>query len=148
MKTFTILGASHYCSSFKPRTGDAEQSLEDFSRSRLNGSQSITRGYRISFEDYRACALREAERSLFLATSHYRRALDLMMPDAVHWAHVTLYYGSWFAAHGLLAMLGCSVSEQQSGSRQSDRLLGTKNYMYNRLEIAQVSIMSPKLDLT
>ena len=108
MKTFTILGASHYCSSFKPRTGYAEQSLEDFSRSRLNGSQSITEGTDL-FEDYRACALREAERSLFLATSHYRRALDLMMPDAVHWAHVTLYYGSWFAAHGLLAMLGCSV---------------------------------------
>ena len=32
-----------------------------------------------------------------------------MMPSAIHWAHVTLYYGAWFAAHGLLGMLGCSV---------------------------------------
>ena len=108
MRTFTIAGARHYCSSFVPRPGDAEQSLVDFSQSRLNGRISITEGTEL-FEDYRSCALREAERSLFLAASHYRRSLDLMVPDAVNWAHVTLYYGSWFAAHGLLAMLGCSI---------------------------------------
>ena len=108
LNTFSIPGATHYCSSFKPRAGDAQQSLEEFNVSRLQGRQSIREGTEI-FEDFRTCALREAERYLFLATSHYRRALDLMMPGAAHWAHVTLYYGSWFAAHGLMAMLGCSV---------------------------------------
>ena len=108
MNPFSIEGARYYCSSFTRRTGDAEQSLEDFSHSQLGGLRSITEGTDL-FEDYRSCALREAERSLFLAASHYRRALHLMMPDAAHWAHVTLYYGTFFAAHGLLAMLGCSV---------------------------------------
>ena len=29
-----------------------------------------------------------------------------------HWAHVTLYYGAWFAAHSLLGMFGCQILRQ------------------------------------
>ena len=108
MRAFTIQGATYYCSSFGAVSGDAERSLGEFSRARLKGVRSITEGSAI-FEDFRACALRESERYLFLAASHYRRALDLMIPGSVHWAYVTLYYGTWFAAHGILGMLGCSV---------------------------------------
>ena len=44
-----------------------------------------------------------------MGASHYRRALDLMLPSACHWAHVTLYYGAFFAARALLGMFGCGV---------------------------------------
>ena len=44
-----------------------------------------------------------------MAASHYRRALDLMVPSSSAWAHVTLYYGAFFAARALLGMFGCGV---------------------------------------
>lgn len=108
MRTFSIAGASHYCVSFEPRSGVAEQSLEDFKQSRLRERRLIAEGTEL-FNEYRACALRDAERSLFLSASHYRRGLDLMIPSSSHWAQVTLYYGAWFAARALLGMFGCEV---------------------------------------
>lgn len=108
MRTFSISGARHYCSSFKPETGIAEQTPEEFWQLKLNRVRSIQEGTGL-FDEYRACALRDAERSLFLAASHYRRALDLMIPTSCHWAHVTLYYGAFFAARALLGMFGCNV---------------------------------------
>jgi hypothetical protein len=50
--------------------------------------------------------LRDAERSLFLAVSMYRKALGLMTPAAASWAHVTLYYSAFFASKGLLGIFG------------------------------------------
>ena len=108
MKTFSITGASHYCLSFEPKTGDAEKSVQEFRDLRLGNRSSITEGTAL-FDEYRACALRDTERSLFLAGSHYRRALGLMIPSASHWALVTLYYGAWFAARALLGLFGCVV---------------------------------------
>ena len=103
-----MAGASHYCGSFEPRSEVAEQSLNKFGQTRLGRPRSITEGTEL-FEEYRACALRDTERALFLSTSHYRRGLDLMIPSSSHWAHVTLYYGAWFAAQALLGMFGCGV---------------------------------------
>ena len=108
MRTFSIRGATHYCGAFRPEPGFAEQSPEDFRQARLQRRRSISEGTGL-FNEYRACALRDAERSLFLAASHYRRALDLMIPSSSHWAQVTLYYGAFFAARALLAMFGCGV---------------------------------------
>ena len=108
MRTFSIVGANYYCDAFVPRSGVAEKSPEEFRRERLERIGSIAEGTEL-FDDYRACALRDTERSLFLSASHYRRALDLMIPSASHWAQVTLYYGAWFAARALLGMFGCGV---------------------------------------
>ena len=108
MRTFSLRGASHYCGSFQPKSGIAEQSPDEFSQAHLGRSMSITEGTSL-FDEYRACALRDTERSLFLAASHYRRALDLMIPSSSHWAQVTLYYGAFFAARALLGMFGCAV---------------------------------------
>ena len=103
-----MIGATHYCGSFAPRAGDSERSLEDFVTSRLHRLSSISEGSEL-FAEYKACALRDVERSLFFSASHYRRALDLMIPSSAHWAQVTLYYGSLFAARALLGMFGCGV---------------------------------------
>ena len=108
LRTFSKAGASHYCGSFEPRLGVAEQSLDEFRRVQLHNCRSIGEGTEL-FSRYRSCALRDVERSLFLSASHYRRALDLMIPSSSHWAHVTLYYGAWFAARALLGLFGCAV---------------------------------------
>ena len=108
MKTLSLLGAHHFCKSFSPISGMAERSLQSFWDSMLQQHTTLTEGTSL-FEDYRACSLRDTERSLLLSASHYRRALDLMIPSSSHWAHVTLYYGAWFAARALLGMFGCVV---------------------------------------
>ena len=108
MRTFSVRGASYYCGSFQPKSGIAQRSPEDFRQVRLQRSGSIREGTDL-FDEYRTCALRDVERSLFLAASHYRRALDLMVPSSSAWAHVTLYYGAFFAARALLGMFGCGV---------------------------------------
>ncbi len=80
------------------------------------------------FDQYRSCSLREAERNLFLSASNYRRCLDSLMPSASHWAHVTMYYASWYAAHAILAMFGVSVFQHhvvdvRTGSPGSQELI-------------------------
>ena len=108
MKTFNILGAEYFCTNFQAMANVASDSLEDFNRKIPNNVTWINEGS-ARFEEYRSCALRDVERCLFLAGSHYRRALDLMIPSSSHWAQVTLYYGSWFAAQAILGMFGCRV---------------------------------------
>ena len=111
MKPFSVNGARHYCGSFQPITGAAAQSFTDFHRRFLQRPQLIVEG-QLLFDEYRASALRDVERSVFLAASHYRRALDLMIPSSSHWAHVTLYYGAWYAARAILGMFGCVVTDR------------------------------------
>ena len=108
MRVFTLEGAKHYCRSLGPATAASATSLEEFRQTQLVRQNLIAEGSSL-FEDYRACALRNAERALFLSASHYRRALDLMTPSASPWAHVTLYYGALYASHAILGMFGCGV---------------------------------------
>lgn len=109
MTPFNIMGADHYCRSFQTNTGDSEKSPEDFLRTkRISGNRLINEGTSL-FSEYRDCALRDAERSLFLSASHYRRCLDMMIPSSSSWAQVTLYYGAWYAARAILGMFGCSI---------------------------------------
>ncbi len=108
MMPFSLIGAEHYCRSFVAKPGHAEKSIEEFRQQQLSPPSPIDEGTSL-YEDYRACALRDAERSLFLAASHYRRCLDLMLESSCAWAQVTLYYGAWFAAQAILKMFGCAV---------------------------------------
>ena len=108
MTPFSVTGASHYCGSFVAKSGDAEKSIEEFRQQRLSPPNPIIEGTSL-YDDYRACALRDAERSLFFAASQYRRCIDLMLVSSSPWAQVTLYYGAWFAAQAILRMFGCAV---------------------------------------
>ena len=108
MNVFSIRGAAYYCQNFQPVGNVLKESVEDFNRRQARNLRFLNEGSTL-FEEYRACVLRDAERCLFLAASHYRRALDLMVPSSSHWALVTLYYGAWFAARALLGMFGCQV---------------------------------------
>ena len=58
------------------------------------------------FDEVRDAMLRHGELGLLLAASNVRRALGLMTVASAPWAHVTLYYGAWFASSAIMAMLG------------------------------------------
>ncbi len=110
MQLFSEVQALPYLAHFSRSTGDSEKSIELFFDRRIKNRRDrrLIEGTRV-FDEYRDCLLRNIERCLFLAVSHYRRSLDLMISSAVSWAHVTLYYGSWHTAHGLLGMFGCAL---------------------------------------
>lgn len=109
MRLFGISEAEYYCSSFQNLQGLAEGSLLDYQRNKIRiRNHTIPEGSAV-FDEFRSCSLREVDRCLFLAASHYRRFLDLLIPSATHWASVTLYYGSWYASRALLGMFGCNI---------------------------------------
>jgi len=108
MKIFGSPEARYYCSSFTPMPGDSEKSLDVFKNKYLKSQRTLTEGTPL-FIQYRACSLRDVERHLFFAASHYRRCLDLMLPSGSPWAYVTIYYGSWFVSRALLGMFGCAI---------------------------------------
>ena len=128
MRVFSEIGATHYCGHFQPTPNTLNVSVDNFVWGNLRRANKIVEGS-ATFDQYRTLVLRDTERYLFLATSHYRRALDLMVASASHWAHVTLYYGSWFAAHALLGLFGCrlsykhviDVASSQMGSQQLEK---------------------------
>lgn len=124
---FGILEARHFCSSYAGAAGTSQKSLEDFQKTALGTSRNSIPERSVVFQEYRDCSLREVERCMFLSASHYRRVLDLMVPSASHWAYVTLYYGSWYAAHAILAMFGCAkfknvVVDVEVGTPEQQRL--------------------------
>ena len=105
MQIFGVPEAKHYCRNFRRSGGDATGSLGKFVNGALKTGSSLKEGTS-EFDSFRDCSLRETERCLFLAISNFRRALDLMMPVASSWAHVTLYYSSYFSARALVGMFG------------------------------------------
>jgi hypothetical protein len=46
------------------------------------------------------------ERWILFGVADYRRALDMFIPSNAPWAHVTLYYASFFGANAILGMFG------------------------------------------
>src|SRR5262249_41935775 len=105
MNLFGVAEAHYYCRSFGNSPAPSNGSLKAYVSSIPSKVVSLREGT-AAFSEYRDCALRDVERSLFLAISHYRRALDLMLVSSCGWAHVTLYYGSFFAASALLGLFG------------------------------------------
>jgi hypothetical protein len=65
---------------------------------------------------------------MFQAASLYRRSFDLMTASAAGWAHVTLYYGTFFSAQALLGLFGGFIDagrwrvEVQASSPGSQKL--------------------------
>ena len=142
MRVFSEIGATYYCGQFQPDPTTPNLSVSDYVYRYLAQANQIVEGS-ATFDQYRTLVLRDTERYLFLATSHYRRALDLMVSSASHWAHVTLYYGSWFAAHALLGLFGCrllpkhviDVASSQIGSQRLEKRNiggGTTQYSLTR----------------
>jgi len=105
MKIFSINEAFHYCKEFSLESGISAASIKDFTGNRIINLYLLKEGTQY-FKEYRSCSLRNVERYLFLAASHYRRFLDLLYPSSSHWAYVTAYYGTFYSAHAILGMFG------------------------------------------
>jgi hypothetical protein len=104
--------ARHYCKGFRPLAGRSEASLKAYTDQKtgsLPAANVLVEGTP-EFNEFRACLLRNTERTLFLAASNYRRAFDLMTVSASSWAHVTLYYGTFYAASSLLGLFGAWIN--------------------------------------
>jgi hypothetical protein len=108
MRIFGTAEAAYFCQNFTPEIGDSERDIKEFFKRNLDGISFLDENTS-RFNEYRSCLLREVERDLFLSASQYRRFLDLMIPSASHWAFVTAYYGSFYAARAILGLLGCHV---------------------------------------
>lgn len=105
MRIFGVPEAKHYCRKFQGSAGHPAGSLGKYILASLKAGDSLREGT-VEFDLFRDCSLRDVERCVFLAISNFRRSLDLMMPVASSWAHVTLYYSSYFSARALLGMFG------------------------------------------
>lgn len=57
---------------------------------------------------------------LLFAATHYRRAMDMLVPASAPWAQVTLYYASFFAANAILGMFGGWIGHTRDGIRVVD----------------------------
>jgi hypothetical protein len=103
MQLFTFTEAEHFCRPLATYVPGAGQSLDVFHK---NLSIRRLREPNQDFEIHRVSLLNAVERWLLFGAAHYRRALDMFIPSNAPWAHVTLYYSSFFAANAILGMFG------------------------------------------
>jgi len=95
------------------------QSLRDYHNSLAKGVVRMREG-NLPFQIHQISLLVSIERWLLFSTSHYRRAMDMLVPASAPWAQVTLYYASFFAANAILGMFGGWVGQTQDGIRVVD----------------------------
>jgi hypothetical protein len=101
MNVFPVPSAEYFCAGFS--CVSMPLSTREYIRQRH--PKSVGEGTS-DFNELRAHLLRDVERNLVLAASQYRRSQDLMISSSASWAHVTLYYGGFYAAKAFLGMFG------------------------------------------
>jgi hypothetical protein len=106
MRLFDITEAKHFCRPLAAHVPGVGQSLPAFHE----GIQTtrLTEGT-AHFEAHRVSLLNAVERWILFGVADYRRALDMLIPSNAPWAHVTLYYSSFFAANAILGMFGAWI---------------------------------------
>ena len=103
MQLFDFTEAEHFCRPLPAYVPGAGQSLVAFHK---NLTVKRLREPAQDFETHRVSLLNAVERWVLFGAAHYRRALDMFVPSSAPWAHVTLYYSSFFAANAILGMFG------------------------------------------
>ena len=118
MNLFDLPQAAHFCRSVQGH-GQAtrQQSLQVFHSSL---SSRVLREGSTDFEVHRTNLLSSSERWILYAVSNYRRAIEMLVPSSAPWAHVTLYYSSFFAANAVLGMFGGWIGVTSGGGRVVD----------------------------
>jgi hypothetical protein len=109
VQLFNLPEATHFCTLAAASNQGIEQSLPTFHAAHpalVTLSEGTPR-----FDIHRVNLLMSAERWLLYSVGHYRRAVEMLVPATAPWAHVTLYYASFFSANALLAMFGGWVGQ-------------------------------------
>ncbi len=119
MDLFDRPEAEHFCTLEATGIGTSQQSLNSF-HADLPGAVVRLREGSTYFNIHRSNLLNAVERWLLYAVTNYRRAVEMLVPGSAPWAHVTLYYASFFAANAILGMFGGWISVTVRGSRVVD----------------------------
>jgi hypothetical protein len=106
MRLFDITEARHFCTAIPVYRPGVGQSLVSFHNA-LRATR-ISEGT-IYFDAHRVSILNAVERWILFGIADYRRALEMLIPSNAPWAHVTLYYSSFFAANAILGMFGAWI---------------------------------------
>jgi hypothetical protein len=110
MKLFEIPEAEHFCRPLTAIPPGASQSLSSFHKGRPRSY--VLREGTTEFEIHRMSLLNAVERWILFGVADYRRAMDMLIPSNAPWAHVTLYYASFFGANAILGMFGCWLDHE------------------------------------
>src|SRR5579859_1903809 len=103
MRLFDITEAPHFCRALPAHAPGVGQSLAAFH----NGIRTTRLAEGTTyFEVHRVSLLNAVEQWILFGVADYRRALDMFIPSNAPWAHVTLYYASFFGANAILGMFG------------------------------------------
>jgi hypothetical protein len=105
MKLFDISEAQHFCTPLAAHQPGTGQSLSTFHKGLSKRHTVLTEGT-TEFNVHRVSLLNAVERWILFGVAGYRRALDMFIPSNAPWAHVTLYYSSFFGANAILGMFG------------------------------------------
>lgn len=95
------------------------QPLRDFHDAIPRGVTLISEG-QTHYKVHQINVLASVDQWLLFATTHYRRAMDMLVPASAPWAEVTLYYASFFAANAILGMFGGWIGHTSTGMRVVD----------------------------
>lgn len=106
MRALSQTGAHYFCTAFSAAAVSSARDMDELLANALKGKKNVTENTPL-YPIYRDTLLREAERAFFLGVACFRRAHDILLASSSFWAHVTLYYTSWFAAHSILELFGC-----------------------------------------
>lgn len=120
MRLFDPPQARHFCSPAEIVSGRVgRQSLHDFYSSLSKGVTLMDEGGK-NYEIHQVNVLDFVERWLVYSVVHYRKSLEMLAPASAPWAHVTLYYSSFFAANAILGMFGGWIAQLRTGPRLVD----------------------------
>jgi len=118
MRLLDLPQAEHFCN---PTPADVAavgvpQSLRAFHLSIAPSVTQLTEG-QTNFKVHQVNMLWDIDRWLLFSVTHYRRAMDMLVPASAPWAQVTLYYASFFAANAILGMFGGWVGQVKGSIR-------------------------------
>jgi len=107
MRCFDPTGAKHFC---RPPQPSGPRTMRKLGIGVTKVARSVAEGS-ADFEAIRSACISDVDRALFLAASNYWRGCELLRVGSAHWAHVTLYYCSLYAAKALTGMFGVWIDE-------------------------------------
>jgi len=111
MSFFSEQEAKYFCSGIVSPGNLSNLSFRDYCKAKFNSTKVISEG-NIDFNEYRLNFLSEVERNLFLSATNFVSAHRLLISGFASWAHVTLYYSSFYSARALLGMFGNYIGNQ------------------------------------
>lgn len=112
MHLFDITEAAHFCTPLEAHRPGTGQSLSQFHRGLPVRTIRLNEGT-TAFDIHRVSLLNAVERWILFGVADYRRALDMFVPSNAPWAHVTLYYSSFFGANAILGMFGGWIDHER-----------------------------------